>query len=129
MATLYSARWHRASAAYLRTLPGPKAKRAAELADVVANLIEKRRCRTYAKQQIAEKLALARQNAEYYTALADNPQMSPAAALAARNRARSYETAMMLYEKALAYRKDQENRARLAELVEVAGPLLVPGNR
>ena len=26
-------------------------------------------------------------------------------------------------------RKDQENRARLAELVEVAGPPLVPGNR
>jgi hypothetical protein len=25
-------------------------------------------------------------------------------------------------------RKDQENRARLAELVEVAGPPLVPGN-
>jgi hypothetical protein len=129
MATLYSAQWHREQAAYLRTLPGPKAQRAAEQAEVVARLIEKRRCRTYTKQQIAEKLALARQNAEQYAALADNPRMSPAAALAARNLARSYKTAMMLYEEALAYRKDQENRACLAELVEVAGPPLVPGNR
>jgi hypothetical protein len=61
--------------------------------------------------------------------IADNPRMSPAAALAARNLARSHKAAMMLYEKALAYREDQENRARLAELVEVAGPPLVPGNR
>ena len=127
--TLYSAQWHRAQAADLRTLPGPKAKRAAELGELVARLIEKRGRRTYAKQQIAEKLAFARQNAEQYAALADNPRMSPAAAHAARNLARSYKAAMMLYEKALAYRKDQENRARLAELVEVAGPPLVPGNR
>jgi hypothetical protein len=73
------------------------------LHDTVAKLIEKRRCRTHAKQQIAEKLALARQNAEQYAALADNPRMSPAAALAARNLARSYKAAMKLYEKALAY--------------------------
>jgi hypothetical protein len=66
MAMLYSARWHRARAAYMRTLPGPKAKRAAELGELVARLIE---------------------------------------------------------------RKDRENRARLADLVEVAGPPLVPGNR
>jgi hypothetical protein len=66
MATLYSAQWHRARAAYLRTLPGPKAKRAAELGELVARLIE---------------------------------------------------------------RKDRENRASLAEMVEVAGPPLVPGNR
>jgi hypothetical protein len=52
---------------------------------------------------IAEKLALARQNAEQYAALGDNPRMSPAAALAARNLARSYEAAMALYEGALAY--------------------------
>jgi hypothetical protein len=65
MATLYSAQWHRARAAYMRTLPGPKAKRAAELGELVARLIE---------------------------------------------------------------RKDQENRARSAELVEVAGPPLVPEN-
>jgi hypothetical protein len=99
------------------------------LGELVARLIEKRGRRTHTKQQIAEKLALARQNAEQYAALADNPRMSPAAALAARNLARSYKAARMVYEKALAYRKDQENRARLAELVEVAGPPLVPGNR
>jgi len=56
----------RARAAYLRTLPGPKAKRAAELGELVARLTE---------------------------------------------------------------RKDQKNRVRLTELVEVAGPPLVPGNR
>ena len=66
MATLYSAQVAPRSAAYLRTVPGPKAKRAAELGELVAKIIE---------------------------------------------------------------RKDQENRARLAELVEVAGPPLVPGNR
>jgi hypothetical protein len=111
MATLYSAQWHRAHAAYLRTLPGPKAQRAAEQAEVVARLIEKRDRRTYAKQQIAEKLALARQNAEYYTALADNPQMSPAAALAARNLARSYKAATALYEGALAYESQRRPNA------------------
>jgi hypothetical protein len=42
MATLYSAQWHRARAAYLRTLPGPKAKRAAELGELVAKLIERK---------------------------------------------------------------------------------------
>jgi hypothetical protein len=41
MATLYSAQWHRAQA-YLRQFPGPKAQRAAELAELVARLIEKR---------------------------------------------------------------------------------------
>ena len=38
--------------------------------------------------------------------------------------AQLHETVAKLIE-----RKDQENRARLAELVEVAGPPLVPGNR
>ena len=77
------------------------------MAELVARLIEKRGRRTYAKQQIAEKLALARQNAEQYAPLADNPRMSPAAALAARNLARSYKAAMMLYEKALVYASER----------------------
>jgi hypothetical protein len=92
--TLFSAQQHREQAEYFRQFPNPKAQRTAELHETEARLIEKRDRGTYAKQQIAEKLALARQNAEQYAALADNPRMSPAAALAARNLARSYKAAM-----------------------------------
>jgi hypothetical protein len=101
--TLFSAQQHREQAEYFRQFPNPKAQRTAELHETEARLIEKRDRGTYAKQQIAEKLALARQNAEQYAALADNPRMSPGAALAARNLARSYKGAMALYEGALAY--------------------------
>lgn len=55
-ATLLSAQEHREQAAYLRQFPGPKAQRAAELAELVARLIEKRGRRTYAKQQIADPM-------------------------------------------------------------------------
>jgi hypothetical protein len=94
---------HRAQAAYLRTLLGPKAKRAAEL---VAKVIERRR-RAAVERRIEEKLALARQNAELWSKIAAHPGMSPAAALAARNSARSHRAGVILYEKALAYEKAQ----------------------
>lgn len=104
MATLYSARWHRDQAAYLRTLPGPKAKRAAELAELVAQAIERRR-RAATERRVEEKLALARQNAELWSKIAAHPGMSPTASLAAMNSARSHRAGVILYEKALAYEK------------------------
>jgi hypothetical protein len=101
---LLSAREHRAQAAHLRTLPGPKAKRAAELAELVATVFD-RHHRAAVERRVEEKLALARQNAELWSKIATHPGMSPAAALAAMNSARSYRAAVILCEKALAYEK------------------------
>jgi hypothetical protein len=121
--TLLTAQQHRARAAYLRTLPGPKAKRAAQLAEIVAKMID-RRHRSVAERRVEEKLALARQNAELWSKIAAHPGMSPAAALAAENSARSHRACVVLCEKALAFEKAQR-----AELVDVAAPSLVPGSR
>jgi hypothetical protein len=48
-----------ATGGVLPAIPEPEGRRTAQLRETVAKPIEKRGRRTYAKQQIAEKLALA----------------------------------------------------------------------
>jgi hypothetical protein len=74
------------------------------LAELVATVFD-RHHRAAVERRVEEKLALARQNAEHWSKIAAHPGMSPAAALAAMNSARSHKAGVILYAKALAYEK------------------------
>ena len=108
------------------SFPAPKAQRAAELHELAVNMIEKKSriaaARTpdaNAAHRVAEKLTLARENLEHWRKLAADPKLSPRAALAARNHARSQQAAVALYEKAHAY----ESEKKAAALAEQNAPL------
>jgi uncharacterized membrane protein YccC len=57
--------------------------------------------------EVERKLALARQNQAHFEALARHPKLSPRAALAAHNLARSHRAAAALYQKALDYERQK----------------------
>jgi hypothetical protein len=63
---------------------------------------------------------------DHWTRIAADPDLSPAAALFARNAARSYQAAITLYEKALAYERQLNDRESQAQLMRTLGikPLL-----
>lgn len=54
-------------------------------------------------EEVQKKLQLAQANLAHYRALAALPSLSRRAALAAQESARSYQAAVTLYQKALAY--------------------------
>ena len=51
---------------------------------------------------LALKLDRARQNLEYWQKMAEDPKLTPAAAQTARDQIRTYEAAVVRYEKAVA---------------------------
>jgi hypothetical protein len=62
---------------------------------------------------IALKLDRARQDLEYWQKMAADPKLSPAAAQAVRDQVRTYQAAVMWYEKAFAYQeRDRQKRTR-----------------
>ena len=63
---------------------------------------------------------------DHWAQIAADPDLSPAAALFARNAARSYQAAITLYEKALAYERQLNDRESQEQLMRSLGikPLL-----
>lgn len=70
----------------------------------------------YAELSLTEKLERARADVAKWSRIAADPDLSPAAALAARNMARSSQAAVTLGEKALQYQ--QENDRNLARVLK-----------
>ena len=75
---------------------------------------------------LQEKHRDALNKLDHWTRIAAYPELSPAAALFARNAARSYQAAITLYEKALAYERQLNDRESQAQLMRTLGikPLL-----
>ena len=117
---------HRARAAWLRQFPNPKAQRAAELHELAALAIERKNANTSKPQKpqsigqllpsmsLQQKLQYAEQQRDKYSRVAASPDLSPPAALAARQLVRSYQAAVTLCEKAQAY-ESQKKAAALGE--------------
>jgi hypothetical protein len=75
---------------------------------------------------LPEKVQDARNKLDYWSRIAADPSLSPAAAQFARNSARSYQAAVTLGEKALQYERqvnDRESQARLMRSLGIE-PLL-----
>jgi hypothetical protein len=83
-----------------------------------------------AQLSLQEKLDQARADLAKWSQLAASPNLSPPAALAARNMARSSQAAVTLGEKALAYQQEShQNLARVLGIVALgAAPDLRRGD-
>jgi len=75
---------------------------------------------------LLEKGQYARTQRDKYNRIATAPSLSPEAAVAARNLARSYAAAVTLYEKAVEYERQVNDPQSQAELMRALGikPLL-----
>jgi hypothetical protein len=80
----------------------------------------------HAPLSLQEKLDQARRDLARWSHIAADPDLSPAAALAARNAARSSQAAVILGEKALAYELAVNDPVAQASLMRLLGisPLL-----
>jgi hypothetical protein len=62
---------------------------------------------------LALKLDRARQDLEYWKKMVEDPKLSPAAAQTARHQVRTYQAAVMWFEKAFAYQeRNRRERTR-----------------